>query len=438
MTSALSDDGSAITFHGNEILSGQVSIPDKEAFKVLRERLCQYGELLEPLLSKRPPRLAGGGPRDMATLAKLGIDLRRMETADMREFLRIIGINIYDLLNETLESETLKGAIGFDATLGTHLGPRSPQSLLTYLYRFTNVLNEVRGGEALPKGGMGAITGALEKSAIAAGAEIRTNVFVDKVIVEEGCAVGVSLKDGSEERATRIVSNVDPRATFDCLVGARHFDAGFAHRVKNIRTRGNVAKLNIALAGLPEVPALDANARGGRMVIAPSLDRLEASFNPAKYGEISDDPAIEFIIPTLSDETLAPQGHHVISAVVQYAPYHLKQGWDVHKDRYLELLLDRIASFVPNLSDCYVASEFLSPLDIEKDYLITGGHWHHGELAIDQLLMMRPVPGAAQYKTPLPGLYLCGAGAHPGGGVMGHAGRNAARTILKEGKKIDL
>jgi phytoene dehydrogenase-like protein len=214
------------------------------------------------------------------------------------------------------------------------------------------------------------------------------------------------------------------------LLGPEYLDAGFTRRVSHLRTRGLAAKVHLALEDLPRFTGVTPDALGGRLLIAPSLEYLERAFNHSKYGEFSDAPAIEITVPTVNDPTLAPAGKHVLSAVVQYAPYTLKAGWDGGRQQFADIVVDTIERYSPELGKSIISAQLLTPPDIEREFRITGGHWHHAELALDQFFMMRPVPGAAQYQTPVDGLYLCGAGCHPGGGVMGTAGRNAARQVL--------
>jgi phytoene dehydrogenase-like protein len=238
------------------------------------------------------------------------------------------------------------------------------------------------------------------------------------------------LAGGEVLRANTVVSNADPKTTFFKLLGADRLEAGFARYVKNIRMRGTAAKLHLALDRLPTINGLESTGMAHRLLIAPSLTYVEHAFDHAKYGEYSPAPVMEISFPTLRDPGLAPAGKHVLSAIVQYAPCDLRAGWDQAGDKYRDLLIDTLAEYSPDIRGCITGAQVLTPVDIERDFGMTGGHWHHGELALDQFLMLRPVPGAAQYATPLPGLYLCGAGAHPGGGVMGSAGRNAANAIL--------
>ena len=241
---------------------------------------------------------------------------------------------------------------------------------------------------------------------------------------------GVELAGGEKIAADTVISSADPKTTFLDLLGARHLEAGFARRIMNIRMRGNAAKLHLALDGLPEFKGLNRDRLGDRVLIAPDMQYVDHAFNHAKYGEYSARPVMEITIPSVHDGGLAPAGKHVLSAVVQYAPYRLEGGWDAGKAPFTELVLDTLTQYAPGIRDRLEHVELLTPVDIEREFRITGGHWHHGELAIDQALMLRPVPGAAQYASPVDGLFLCGAGSHPGGSVMGNAGRNAAKAVL--------
>jgi phytoene dehydrogenase-like protein len=230
-----------------------------------------------------------------------------------------------------------------------------------------------------------------------------------------------------------VISSADPKTTFLRLLGARHLDTGFVRRVDHIRSRGLAAKLHLALNRAPSFGGSSEASLRGRLLIAPSMQYLERAYNHSKYGEFSAAPAMEVTLPTANDPALAPAGQHVLSAIVQYAPYALKEGWQSGRQRFMDAALDTLERVAPGLRGSIVAAELLTPADMEREFRISGGHWHHGELAFDQFLMVRPVPGAAQYRTPLDGLFLCGAGCHPGGGVMGVAGRNAARQVLKSG-----
>ncbi len=432
-TIALNEGGDHLMISGATLTGGGVTDSDRNALLDFRRRMGRFADLLKSIYRTRPPRF-GGSFKDALALLKLGKDMRQLGQQDMREFLRIAGINIYDVLQEKFANDLLKGALALDAVLGTHLGPRSNNSVLTYLHRLTGELRGERGTMVVPPGGMGAVSAAMAKAAQAAGASVRVKAPVTRILLENGSVAGVELEGGEQLRARRVVSNADPLVTFFNLVGASNLEAGFARRIKNIRMRGNAAKLHLGLAGVPEFTGLEAGSLGARLVVAPSLSYLERAFDHAKYGEYSSEPAFEITLPTVHDPDLAPPGHHVLSAIVQYAPYRLKQGWQSAREAFMDAAIDRIAVYSPGIREQIVSAELLSPLDLEREFRMTGGHWHHGELALDQFLMLRPVPGAAQYQTPVKGLFLCGAGVHPGGGIMGLPGRNAAAEIIARGK----
>ena len=404
---------------------------DAHALHGYEARMQRLARALRPLLEAVPPRLGSRAWRDRLTLLGLGMKLRLLGRSDMRELLRIAGMCVQDLLDEHFESPLLKGALAFDAVLGSNLGPRSPGSVFTLLYRLA-----AGGGApaslAQPVGGLGALTAALARAANGAGAEIRLGAPVARVIVAEDRAAGVILESGERLEAACVVSSADPATTFLQLLGAEYLDAGFVRRVTHLRTQGMNAKLHLALGRMPQFTALAGAAPTGRLVLAPSLQAVERAFNDAKYGKFSAAPLLEIIVPTAVDPGLAPPGRHVLSAVVQYAPYRVAGGWESQREQFLETILQTLEAHAPGLRESVRAAELLTPEDIETEFRISGGNWHHAELALDQFFMVRPVPGAAQYRAPLEGLFLCGAGCHPGGGVMGLAGHNAARQILSK------
>jgi phytoene dehydrogenase-like protein len=431
-TISLAKDGKHLTLDRRSVSGADISDADKSAYSKFMERMETHAGALSPQWLKAPPRLAGAGLANAAQLAKMGWDIRfGLGKEKMQDFVRIVGMNVHALLDEDLESEALKAALAFDAVLGTALEPRMATSVLTWIFRIAGGL----GSEmTLPRGGMGNVTDALEKAARGFGAEIRTGVSVERILLDGGEAVGVVVEGGEEIRARKVVSNADPKTTFLKLVGARNLEAGFANRIGHVRSRGRAAKVNIVLNGLPTFVGLDESALQNRLVIAPSRRYMELAFNPAKYGELPDEPVMEITLPSLGDPSLAPAGKHVLSAVIQYVPYDVKGGWETQREALMERVLETLSGYSPDLKDKVQSTECLTPKDIEEEFGMTGGHWHHGELAIDQMFMMRPVHGTAQYATPIDGLYLCGAGAHPGGGVMGAAGHNAAKTIIGEVK----
>ncbi|HLW25549.1 MAG TPA: NAD(P)/FAD-dependent oxidoreductase [Steroidobacteraceae bacterium] len=404
---------------------------DRGAYEDYAAQMQRFARALGPVLEQVPPRLGTHEWSDIAGLMRLGWRIRRLGRSDMRELLRIGGMNVHDLLEEHFASSALKGALAFDAVLGTNFGPRSPGTVLTLLYRLAAQCSAGPRGLAQPRGGVGALSAALARAAAAAGAVIRTRAPVSEVIVEGDHAAGVVLESGERIAARCVVSNADPKTTFLRLLGPRHLDTGFVRRVTHLRARGLAAKLHLALDRAPAFAGAAARLLGGRLLVAPSLEYLERAFNHAKYGEYSSAPAFEVTVPSLNDPALAPSGQHVLSAVVQYVPYELKGGWEGKRERLTARCIDALERLSPGLGASVIGSELLTPADIEREFHISGGHWHHADLAFDQFFMVRPVPGATQHRTPLPGLYLCGAGCHPGGGVMGTAGRNAALEILK-------
>ena len=326
----------------------------------------------------------------------------------------------------------MKGALAFDAVLGTNFGPRSPGTVLTLLYRLAAEAAGGAGALSQPEGGLGAVCDALAKAPrsrqVPSFAPARR--WRESWLRATG-RCGVELGSGERIAADIVVSNADPKTTFLKLSGARHLDTGFVRRVQHLRAKGLAAKLHLALDRAPQFTGIEAQPARGRLLLAPSLQYLERAYNHSKYAEYSSAPAMEITVPTFNDPGLAPPGKHVLSAIVQYVPYALKGGWDTQRESFIKLCIDLLEGAAPGLAASVLEAQLSTPLDIEREFGIAGGHWHHGELAFDQFFMVRPVPGAAQHRTPMPGLFLCGAGCHPGGGVMGTAGRNAARQVLQ-------
>ena len=426
-TIALSEDGKHLRLKGDAIEG--VSENDAKEYREFRKRTTRFANFLRKIFNKRPPRLRTNNFSDLLALGQIGLSLRLLGKEEMREFMRLIGMNIHDEVTERFSSSLLRGAVSIDAVLGTHLGPRSPNTFMTYLYRLAGD----NGRSAVPVGGMGSVSNELANAARGAGVTIRTDMPVKRIIISNGRATGVETESGEQFESLMVVSNADPKTTVMKLIGAQHIETGFATRITHLRAKGNAAKLHLALDDLPTIEGFSKQDYAQRLVIAPSEDYVERAFNPAKYGESSPHPVLEITFPSVNDETLAPSGKHVMSAVVQYAPYALKGGWDeAAKNQFMQAILATLTKYMPDIEQRITASELLTPADLESEFHMTGGHWHHAELTLDQLMFVRPVNGAAQYKLPIDGVYLCGAGTHPGGGVSGAAGRNAARTILRE------
>lgn len=428
-TIALGEDGNHLRLKTDSVEG--VSDEDATQYRDFRKRMTRFAKLLRKYFNKTPPRLGTKDFKSLMTLGQLGLDVRMLGKVEMEALIRLIFMNIHDEVTERFESPMLRGAISLDAVLGTHLGPRSPNTILTYLYRNAGD----NGRTSVPAGGMGSVSNELAHAARSAGATIRTGMPVKRIIIENGRATGVETESGERFDSLMVISNADPKTTVMKLIGAQHVETGFARRISHLRAKGNAAKLHLALDGLPTIDGLSKKDFAERLVIAPDEHYVERAFNPAKYGACSPQPVIEITFPSFRDETLAPTGKHVMSAVVQYAPYALKGGWnDEAKSAFMKSIMDTLSKYMPDIEQRISASELLTPADLEAEFHMTGGHWHHAELTLDQFLFVRPVNGAAQYKLPIDGVYLCGAGAHPGGGVSGAAGRNAARTILSREK----
>ena len=425
-TTALSSTGDHLVLQGNygETISGGLPEADRTSWLELRQKLMRFANVLKPFKAMTPPRLGKGVGNEMLKLAGLGLKIRGLGRDDLREFMRLMLINVADVLDDELKDERLKGVVAFDTVLGAHLGPRSPNSLLLLLNRLA--------GEtlSLPAGGMGSVAAAMAKAVQALGVDIRVNAKVKSVNIVGDRATGVTLQNGDVIDATTVISAINPKTTFLDLVGPRHLDTGMVRRAGNILMRGNAVKLHLALKGAPNFNDADLKTR---LVIAPSVRVVEDAFNPVKYGEFSHDPVMEIVIPSAFEEGFAPKGHHVLSAIVQYAPVVMDAK---ARAAFLKRIMATLESYAPGIGKLVVKSELLTPEDLENQYGFVGGNWHHGELAAEQMLFLRPFIGAAQYETAIPGLWLAGAGSHPGGGISGAAGWNAAERILKmEGRR---
>jgi phytoene dehydrogenase-like protein len=419
----LGQDGNHVILH-KKTVSG-VGESDVESYRELSALMQRFADALEPFWLKTIPRIGFNSLADLLTLGRMGLSVRMLGKTEMREFLRVVALPVRDLMDENFDHEILKALLSWDGLIGSKLAPRSPNhSVLAMLYRMV--------GEQ--QGSVGGLIEALHSAATASGAEVRTGTAVDRILVEadeKGLrAHGVKLGNGEIISAERVISAVDPQTTFLKLVGVENLEIQFTNRIRRLRCDGYVAKLHLALNGLPVFT--DLAETGGRMIIAPEMDAIEFAFDDAKYGGCSKQPVMEIVIPSLHDASLAPAGQHVLSAHVMYVPYRLKGDWDeATRNDFIEKAIDTIARYAPGIREQIIHQELLTPLDLEQTFNVSGGHWHHTEFALDQSLMMRPTYEAAQYSTPLPGLYLCGAGSHPGGDLTGGPGHNAAQEILR-------
>jgi phytoene dehydrogenase-like protein len=422
-TVGLSPDGNHVVLREGSVSGvGENDINSYQEYSRLMQR---FADTLKPFWLKTIPRVGINSLADLMTFGRMGLNLRRLGRKDMREFLRITALPARVLMDEHFDNDVLKATLSWDGLIGSKLAPRSPNNaVLAMLYRL--------GGDH--RGAASGLILALHSAASASGAEVRTAAAVERVLVQANdkglAAHGVQLANGDRIEATRIISAVDPQRTFFKLVGVENLEIEFTNRIRRLRCEGYVAKLHLALSDLPEFTGLD--KPGGRMIIAPDMDTIEFAFDDAKYGACSTQPVMEIVIPSMHDASLAPAGQHVLSAHVMYAPYRLKGGWDEPvRNALCERVIDTMARYAPGIREQIIHQELLTPLDLEHGCKVTGGHWHHTEFALDQALMMRPTYEAAQYSTPLPGLYLCGAGSHPGGDLTGGPGHNAAHEILR-------
>jgi len=344
---------------------------------------------------------------------------------------------VADLVAEYFETELLRATVAARGIFGTFLGPWSAGSSLVLLLRAAGDAHPA-GASYFAAGGMGSITQAMAAAATQAGAEIRSNAEVIEISVGNGVASGVVLATGEEISAKAVVSNADPKRTLLKLVDPVHLSPDFVMKLQHYRMPGTVAKVNLALSGLPSFTALngDSAALSGRILIGPEIDYLERAFDDSKYGNVSKQPYLEITIPTIEDPSLAPDGKHVMSIYVQYAPFKLKNSdWEKQRVPLGDTVVKTLAQYAPNLPEMILSHQIITPQDLEEVYGLTGGHIFHGELSLDQFFTMRPLLDWARYQTPVKNLYLCGSGTHPGVGLTGGSGANAAREILKELKK---
>lgn len=397
--------------NGLRVVAGQAEGPDTVAWSRLHTRLTRFAHVLAPF--RRMAALNPGGGNDRLALVRRGLALKLLGRGELRELMRLILINVHDVAEDELTDDRLRGLLAFDATLGAWAGPRSPNTLILYLDRLA------RGPSPLvPVGGMGALVAALST-----GLSIRCNTRVARVLVEGERAVGVALDNGEEIRATRVISALNTRTTLQDLVGARHLDTGLYRRAGHIRMRGGAARLLLALRGLP-----DLDNPAARHVLAPSSRAVDSAFDPAKYGQVPQHPVLEFILPSVLDPALAPPGAHVLSATVQFAP-HSPRDPDAARAQMLENTLKVLEVHIPGLRAEILHARMLIPSDIYTLYGLPD--WHHGELAVEQMLFNRPLYGLHRHATPIEGLWLASAGSHPGGGIEGAAGWNAAEALLE-------
>jgi phytoene dehydrogenase-like protein len=409
---------------------------DAEAYPEFAAALAKISQVIGEALRLTPPDIDDPSRSDLWGMLKTGRAIRNLGKRDLYRVLRWGPMAVADLAAEFFESEPLRATIAARGIFGTFLGPWSAGSALVLLLRAAADASPA-GVVRFAAGGAGAITQTMATAARQAGAEIRTGAQVAEIRVKDGVATGVVLTTGEEIPARAVVSNADPKRTLLGLVDPTHLPPSFVQKMKNYRSVGTVAKINLALSALPDFPALkgDASLLSGKIQIGPEIDYLERAFDEAKYGNFSRAPYLEITFPSLSDASLAPAGH-VMSIYVQYAPYKLRNAdWDSQRTALCDTVVKTIAQFAPSLPQRILHHQIVTPKDLEETYGLTGGHIFHGELALDQFFTMRPLLDWARYQTPIAGLFLCGNGTHPGTGLTGGSGANAAREIAKALRK---
>ncbi|MFA7096338.1 MAG: NAD(P)/FAD-dependent oxidoreductase [Gammaproteobacteria bacterium] len=409
---------------------------DAEALPRYEAMLARVADFIEPTLEMTPPDPWSRRPRDLYQLALLGWRFLRLGRHGPRAIEILTGA-ARAILDRWFESEQLKATLATDAVIGAFAAPSMPGTAYVLFHHVMGECNGARGVWCYVRGGMGGIPQALAAAARAAGAELRLASPVARILVKEGRATGVALEDGTEIAAARVVSNADAHVTFLRLLEARHLPAAFLEEIRAIDYNSPALKINLALSELPDFTALPGTDPGpqhrGTIHIAPTLDYIERAYDDAKYGRPSERPMLECTIPSVVDPTVAPPGRHLMQMFVQYAPTRLREGnWDDIKEQFADRCLDVLAEYAPNIKSAVIARQVLSPLDLERQFGLTGGNIFQGAMTLDRLFLLRPVAGYADYRTPIAGLYLCGAATHPGGGVMGACGYNAAREILRD------
>jgi phytoene dehydrogenase-like protein len=438
---ALSPDGRALSLSQDENKAAQAiaafSQKDAAKYPEFEKSLAKISKVIAEALATTPPDLDHPSGGDLWSMLKTGRALRHLGKRDMYRVLRWGPMAVADLVAEYFETELLRAVVAARGIFGAFLGPWSAGSSLQLLIRAAGDAHPA-GSAFFAAGGMGSLTAAMASAAKAAGVEIRTRAEVIEIRVKDGAASGVLLATGEEISATAVVSNADPKRTLLKLTDPTHLSPDFVQKLQHYRGNGTVAKVNLALSALPTFTALkngDAGALKGRLHIGHEIDYLERAFDESKYGNFSRQPYLEAAIPSLTDPTLAPDGQHVMSIYMQYAPYKLKGDWESQRSTLGQTVVQTLAQYAPNLPELILTHQIITPLDLEQVYGLTGGQIFHGDLALDQFFTMRPLLDWARYRTPIDNLYLCGSGTHPGAGLTGGSGANAAREILKALKR---
>jgi phytoene dehydrogenase-like protein len=409
---------------------------DAEAYDEYGRAMIEMARFVKPMLGMTPLDPMTRDPRDLLTAARLFGRFRALPLEYRRPLLQLMTMSASDFLDQWFETDVLKATMSASGIIGTFLGVRSPGTAYVLLHHYMGEIDGSFRAWGLPKGGTGAISEAIASAARQAGVEIRTDAPVARIRTTGGRAVGVDLTNGDALDAEVVVSSVDPHLTFEKLLDDRQtLPADFLEGLSRYRYRGSSGKVNLALDALPRFRSRpdDGAYLRGAISISPSVDYMERAYDQAKYGEFSRRPYIDMVIPSLTDPAVAPPEKHVLSCFVQYAPYHLASGsWADQRDAFGDAVVDTLAEHAPNIRDIILHRQILTPLDLEREFGLTEGNIFQGELSLEQLFFLRPVPGWARYLTPIRSLWMCGSATHPGGGIMGAPGRNAALRILRQ------
>jgi phytoene dehydrogenase-like protein len=406
---------------------------DAEAYDEYGKAMVEMARFVKPILNMTPPDPLTLDPRELMKLLFLGKRFRGLADGDRYNQVQLMTMSAIDFLDQWFETDVLKATMSASGIIGTFLGVRSPGTAYVLLHHYMGEIDGAFRSWGFARGGTGAISNAIASAAREAGVEIRTDTSVARIVTRNGQATGVVLTNGDELSAGMVLSSVDPNLTFLTFMDAKDLPDDFVDDVRRYKYRGSSGKVNLALDALPDftcLPGPGPHLRGA-ISISPSVDYMERAYDQAKYGEFSRRPYIDMVIPTLTDPSVAPAGKHILSCFVQYAPYKLAAGtWDDQREAFGDAVIDTIAEHAPNIRDIILHRQVLTPLDLEREFGLTEGNIFQGELTLEQLFFLRPAPGWAQYATPIKNLWMCGSATHPGGGIMGAPGRNAALKIL--------
>jgi phytoene dehydrogenase-like protein len=410
---------------------------DAEAYEEFSKMMTPMCRFVKPILSMIPPDPTTLKPKDLMQLNFLMQRFRSLSSDERYTLVQLMTMSAADFLDQWFETDVLKATMSASGIIGTFLGIRSPGTAYVLLHHYMGEIDGAFRSWGFSRGGTGAISNAIASAAREAGVEIRTKAGVAKIIVKGGRATGVALTSGEEIHASVVSSSVDPHLTFEKFLEPNELPGDFLEEVKRYKFRGSSGKVNLALDALPEFKSLpgDGAHLRGALSISPSVEYMERAYDDAKYGHFSRRPYVDMVIPSLTDPSVAPPGKHVLSCFVQYAPYKLAQGtWDEQREAFGDNVIETLSKYMPNLKKIIIGRQVLTPLDLEREFGLTQGNIFQGELSLEQLFFLRPVPGWAYYRTPVDGLYMCGSATHPGGGIMAAPGRIASQVILKEWK----